>query len=67
MQQHNLQTKKKMKKENFFFFILVLDEATKEKCRQEQNQENKIKFWLKTQIAKNQSKDAQWQSRKHRL
>jgi hypothetical protein len=45
----------------------VLNEATKGKCRQAQNQENKIKFWLKAQIAKNQSKDAQWQSRKHRL
>jgi hypothetical protein len=43
----------------FFFFISVLNEATKGKCRQAQNQENKIKFWLKAQIAKNQSKDAQ--------
>jgi hypothetical protein len=39
----------------------------KGKCRQAQNQENKLKFWLKAQIAKNQSKDGQWQSRKHRL
>jgi hypothetical protein len=45
----------------------VQNEATKGKCRQAQNQENKIKFWLKAQIAKKQSKDAQWQSRKHRL
>jgi hypothetical protein len=45
----------------------VLNEATKGKCRQAQNQENKIKLWLKAQIAKNQSKDAQWKSRKHRL
>ena len=65
MQQHNLQTKKQMKKENFYF-ILVLNEATKGKCRQAQNQENKIKLWLKAQIAKNQRKYAQWQSRKHR-
>jgi hypothetical protein len=34
----------------------VLNEATKGKCRQAQNQENKIKFWLKARIAKNQSK-----------
>jgi hypothetical protein len=45
----------------------VLNEATKGKCRQAQNQENKIKFWLKAQIAKNQSKDTQWKSRKHRF
>jgi hypothetical protein len=45
----------------------VLNEATKGKCRQAQNQENKIKFWLKAQITKNQTKDAQWQSRKHQL
>jgi hypothetical protein len=45
----------------------VLNEATKGKFQQAQNQENKIKFWLKAQIAENQSKDAQWKSRKHRL
>jgi hypothetical protein len=45
----------------------VLNEATREKCQQAQNQENKIKFWLKAQIAKKQSKDTQWQSRKHRF
>ena len=45
----------------------MLNEATKGKCRQAQNQENKTKFWLKAQIAKNQSKDTQWQSRKHKL
>ena len=66
MQQHNLQTKKKMKQE-IFFFISVLNEATKGKCRQAQNQKNEIKFWLKAQIAKNQSKYAQWKSRNHRL
>jgi hypothetical protein len=55
------------KDNNLYFFILVLNEATKGKCRQAQNQENKIKLCLKAQIAKNQSKDAQWQSRKHRL
>jgi hypothetical protein len=53
MQQHNLQTKKQMKTERIFFFISVLNEATKGKCRQAQNQENKIKLWLKAQIAKN--------------
>jgi hypothetical protein len=45
----------------------VLNEATKEKCQQAQNQENKIKLWINAQLAKNQSKDAQWKSRKHRL
>jgi hypothetical protein len=37
----------------------VLNEATKGKCRQAQNQEDRIKFWLKAQIAKKQSKDTQ--------
>jgi hypothetical protein len=55
MQQHNIQTKKKMKQENFFF-IELQNEAIKGKCRQAQNQKNKIKFWLKAQIAKNQAK-----------
>jgi hypothetical protein len=41
----------------------VLNEATKGKCQQAQNQENKTKLWLKAQIAKNQSKDTQWQSK----
>jgi hypothetical protein len=45
----------------------VLNEATKGKCRQAQNQENKTKLWIKSQIAKNQSKDTQWQSRKQRF
>jgi hypothetical protein len=58
--------KEENEKENFFFF-LVLNEATKGKCRQAQNQENKTKLWLKAQITKNQSIDAQWKSRKHRL
>jgi hypothetical protein len=48
-----------------FFFFELQNEAIKGKCRQAQNQENKIKFWLKAQIAKNQSEDAQRQSRKH--
>jgi hypothetical protein len=39
----------------------------KGKCQQAKNQENKKKIWLKAQIAKNQSKDAQWKSRKNRL
>jgi hypothetical protein len=50
-----------------FYLFKCLNEATKGKCRQAQNQENKIKFYLKAQIAKNQSKDAQRQSRKHQL
>jgi hypothetical protein len=41
----------------------VLNEATKGKCRQAQNQENKKKIWLKAQITKNKSKDTQWQSK----
>jgi hypothetical protein len=50
-----------------YIFYLSAYEETKGKCRQAQNQENKIKFWLKAQIAKNQSKDTQWKSRKHRF
>jgi hypothetical protein len=45
----------------------VLNEATKGKCRQAQNQENKTKLWLKAQIEKNQSKDTQWKSGKQRF
>jgi hypothetical protein len=56
---------KEANEKEIFFFIYVLNEATKGKCRQAQNQEEKIKFWLKAQIAKNQRKDAQWKSRKH--
>jgi hypothetical protein len=41
----------------------VLNEATKGKCRQAQNQKKK-KIWLKAQIAKNQSKDAQMEIKK---
>jgi hypothetical protein len=44
---------KEVNEKRIFFFISVLNEATKGKFRQAQNQENKIKFWLKAQIAKN--------------
>jgi hypothetical protein len=47
MQKHNLQTKKKMKRFFFFFIYLVLNEATKGKCRQAQNQEKKQNSGLK--------------------
>jgi hypothetical protein len=44
---------KEANEKRIFFFFSVLNEARKGKCRQAQNQENKIKFWLKAQITKN--------------
>jgi hypothetical protein len=59
MQKHNLQTKKKMKRFFLFFFIKVLIKQQRENTNKHKTK--KDKFWLKAQIAKNQSKGTQWQ------
>jgi hypothetical protein len=53
MQQHNLQTKKKMKKRDFFlFFILLQNNATRKNFDKNKTKRTKKKLWLKAQIAK---------------
>ena len=53
VQKHTLQPNKKMKRD--FFIYLNASKARKGKYRQAKNQEKQ--FWLKAQIAKNQSKE----------
>jgi hypothetical protein len=43
----------------------VLGKQQRENINKHKTKKNK--FWLKAQIAKNHSKDTQWQSRKQRL
>ena len=66
MQQHNLQTKKKMKQEIFFLFNCKMMQQ-RENADKHKTKKIEIKFWLKAQIAKNQRKDAKKKSRKHRF
>ena len=50
MQQHNLQTKKKMKKRDFYF-ILLQNNATRKNVDKNKTKRMKRKLWLKAQIA----------------
>jgi hypothetical protein len=52
MQQHNLQTKKRMKKRDFFIFILLQNNATRKNVDKNKTKRMKRKLWLKAQIAK---------------